>query len=117
MAKLFDVEVKAYHRLKPLQAVVVSISYGWVHYNNTRALLLEHIKVLSLSSPERATLRLEELLALLQPCYRALHAFAVQHDEPNLSNFQLVDGKLMVLELASTVFDLPDDDQAFFFVD
>ncbi len=62
-----------------------------------------------MSSPEGATLRLEELSALLQPCYHALHAFVVHHGDPNLSNFQLVDGKLMVLDLESTVFDLPAD--------
>ncbi|KXX81130.1 Lipopolysaccharide core heptose(II) kinase RfaY [Madurella mycetomatis] len=114
MEELFDTEVKAYGRLKPLQGVVIPTCYGRLHYNGTRALILEYLGGVSLSSPEGATLRLEELSTLLQPCYRALHAFGVHHDDPNLSNFQLVNGKIMVLDLESAVFDFSVDDQAFF---
>ncbi|KAK3356300.1 hypothetical protein B0T25DRAFT_474174 [Lasiosphaeria hispida] len=114
MAELFDTEVKAYGRLKPLQGVVIPTCYGRLHYNGTRALILEYLKGVSLSSPEGATLRLEELSTMLQPCYRALHAFDVHHDDPNLSNFQLVNGKIMVLDLESAVFGLSANDQAFF---
>ncbi|KAK3295273.1 uncharacterized protein B0H64DRAFT_143552 [Chaetomium fimeti] len=115
MAELFDTELKAYGLLKPLQGVVVPTCFGQLHYHGTRALLLGYLGGVSLSSPEGATLRLEELSALLQPCYRALHAFGVHHDDPNLSNFQLVnDGKIMVLDLENAVFGLSADDQAFF---
>ncbi|KAH6635847.1 hypothetical protein F5144DRAFT_159242 [Chaetomium tenue] len=115
MAELFDTELKAYDRLKPLYGTVIPTYFGKLYYNGTRALILEYLEGVSLSSPEGATLRLEELSALLQPCYRALHAFGVHHDDPNLSNFQLVnDEKIMVLDLESAVFDLSADDQAFF---
>jgi hypothetical protein len=114
MEELFDTEVKAYAQLKPLQGLVIPTSYGRLRYNGTRALVLEHLGGVSLSSPEGATLRLEELSALLQPCYRVLHAFGVHYDDPNLSNFQLVNGKVMVLDLESAVFDLSADGQAFF---
>ena len=86
MAELFDVELKAYDRLKPLQGVVIPTYYGQLYYNGTRALIVEYLEGLSLSSPEGATLRLEELSTLLQPCYRVLHAFGVHYDDPNLSN-------------------------------
>ncbi|KAK4177782.1 lipopolysaccharide core heptose(II) kinase RfaY [Triangularia setosa] len=79
-AELFDTEVQAYNRLQPLQGMVVPTCYGRLHYNGTRALILEYLGGTSLSSPEGVTLRLEELSALLQPCYRALHAFGVHHD-------------------------------------
>jgi hypothetical protein len=114
MEELFDTEVKAYAQLKPLQGLVIPTYYGRLNFNGTRALILERLGGVSLSSPEGATLRLEELSALLQPCYRALHAFGVHYDDPNLSNFQIVNGKIMVLDLESAVFDLSADAQAFF---
>lgn len=114
MAELLDTEVKAYSRLKPLQGVVIPTYYGCLHDNGTRALILEYLGGISMSSPEGTTLQLEELSTLLQPCYRALHAFSVHHNDPNLSNFRLVNGKIMVLDLESAVFDLPAKDQAFF---
>jgi len=110
----FDTEVKAYGQLKPLQGVVIPTCYGRLRYNGVRAIILEYLGGVSLASPEGATLRQEELSALLQPCYRALHALGVHHDDPNLANFQLVNGNIMVLDLESAVFDLSADDQAFF---
>jgi hypothetical protein len=95
--ELFDTEVKAYHRLKPVQGLVVPNLYGLCRYNGMRALILDHLSGVSLASPEGATLCLEELSDLLQPCYRAMHAFGVQHDDPHVGNFQLVDGKIMAL--------------------
>jgi RIO-like serine/threonine protein kinase len=115
MAELFDTEFKAYDRLKPLQGVVIPTCFGLLYYNGTRALIVDYLEGVSLSSPEGATLRVEELSTLLQPCYRALHAFGVHHDDPNLSNLLLAgDGKILVLDLESAVFDLSADDQAFF---
>jgi hypothetical protein len=106
LEELFDTEAKAYDQLKPLQSRVIPICYGRLCYDGTRALLLECLGGVSLSSPEGATLNLEELSALLQPCYEALHAFGVHHDDPNLSNFQLVDGeKIMALDLESAVLE------------
>lgn len=110
----FDTEVKAYGRLKPLQGVVIPTCYGRLYYNGGRAMILEYLGGVSLSSPEGATLRQEELSTLLQLCYRALHDLGVHHDDPNLSNFQLVDGNIMVLDFESAVFDLSVDEQAFF---
>lgn len=110
----FDTEVDAYSRLKLLQGVVILTFYGCLHYNRTRAMILEYLGGVSLSSPEGATLRLEELSTLLQPCYRALHAFGVYHGDPNLSNFHLVDRKIMVLDFGGAVFDMSADDLAFF---
>jgi aminoglycoside phosphotransferase family enzyme len=63
-----------------------------------------------MSSPEGATLRLEELSALFQLCYRALNALGACHGDPNLSNFQLVDGKIMALDLENIEFGLSADD-------
>jgi RIO-like serine/threonine protein kinase len=115
MAELFDTKLKAYDRLKPLQGVVIPTCFGQLYYNGKRALIVEYLEGVFLSSPEGATLRLEELSTLLQPCYQALHAFGVHHDDPSLSNFLLVDdGKIMVLDLESAVFDLSTDDQALF---
>ncbi|KAK3997217.1 hypothetical protein QBC44DRAFT_377110 [Cladorrhinum sp. PSN332] len=64
-----------------------------------------------------ATPKLEELSTLLQPYYRALHAFGAHHGDPNLSNFQLVNGKIMVLDLESAVFNLSTNDQNLFYED
>ncbi|KAK4156608.1 lipopolysaccharide core heptose(II) kinase RfaY [Chaetomidium leptoderma] len=114
MEEYFDIEIKAYTRLKPLQGVVIPRFYGCVRYNGTRAMILEHLGGISLASPEGAMLRLEELSTLLQPCFRALHAFDVHQDDSNLSNFQLVDGRIMVLDLESAVFHYSADDRAFF---
>lgn len=115
MAELFDTELKAYHRLKALQGSVIPRCFGQLYYNGARALIVEYLEGVSLSSPVGATLRLEELSTLLQSCYRAFHAFGVHHDDPNLSNFLLVDaGKIMVLDLESAAFNLSADDQAFF---
>ena len=111
MDELFDTEVKAYGRLKPLQGIVIPTCYGHLRYDGTRALLLEYLEGVLLSSPEGATLRVEELSTLLQPCYRALHSFGVHPDDNNLSNFQLADGKIKVLDLESVEFDLPADKQ------
>jgi hypothetical protein len=102
--ELFDIEMKAYGRLQPLQGVIIPRFYGTLRYNGTRAMLLERLGGISMSSPEGATMRLEELSALLQPCYRAIHAFDVAVDDTNLSNFQLVDGRMMMMDLESAVF-------------
>jgi tRNA A-37 threonylcarbamoyl transferase component Bud32 len=114
LRELFDTEVQAYDRLKPLQGVIVPRCYGRLHYNGSRAMILERLGGVSLASPEGATLQLEQLSALLQPCYRALHAFQVHHDDPQPANFQLVDGKIMVLDLERVMFDLSADDMGYF---
>ncbi|KAK4164774.1 lipopolysaccharide core heptose(II) kinase RfaY [Cladorrhinum sp. PSN259] len=115
MVENFDNEVKAYDQLKPLQGVVIPKCFGRLHYHGERALLLQSIEGgVSLSSPEGATLEMEELSTLLQPCYRAIHALGVHHDDPNLANFLLVNGKIMVLDLESAVFGLSARKKAFF---
>jgi hypothetical protein len=110
----FDTERAAYTRLKPLQGVVIPRMYGSLHYHGTRALMLDYLDGVSLPTPEGGTLELEELSALLQGCYRALDAFGVQQDDSNLSNFLLVGGTMMVLDLESAVFHYSADDRAFF---
>jgi hypothetical protein len=77
-------------------------------------MLLEYLGGISLSAPEAATMTLEELSSLLQPCYRALHAFNVYQDDANLSNFQLMDGKIKVLDLESAVFHYSADQRVTF---
>jgi tRNA A-37 threonylcarbamoyl transferase component Bud32 len=107
----FDTEVKAYNRLQPLQGVVIPRCYGQLHYQGSRALLLEHLKGVSLVSPEGFTLTLQELSDLLQPCYQALHVFGVQHGDAHLGNFQLVDWRIMVLDFEEAVFDSSAEEQ------
>jgi hypothetical protein len=115
MEEYFYTEVKAYQRLNPLQGATIPKFYGLLRYNGTRAMLLEYLGGISLSAPEGATMTLEELSSLLQPCYRALHAFFdVHQDDANLSNFQLVDGKIKVLDLESAVFHYSADQRATF---
>jgi hypothetical protein len=114
MEEYFDTEVKAYQRLNPLQGATIPKFYGLLRYNVTKAMLLEYLGGISLSAPEGATMTLEELSSLLQPCYRALDAFGVHQDDANLSNFQLVDGKIKVLDLESAVFHYPADRRAAF---
>ena len=113
----FDTELKAYRLMKPIQGLVIPRFFGCVRYNGRRAMILEHLRGISMSSPEGATLTLNELAALLLPCYRAMHQFRVQYDDPNLSNFVLVDGRMMVLDLESAVFDSSDHDMALFTLD
>ena len=108
--ELFDTEVNAYDRLKPLQGLVIPTCYGRVSCNGARALILEHIGGISMSSPEGATFRLDELPPLFQPCYRAFHALGAYHGDANLSNFHLVNGKIMALDLESVVFELSMDE-------
>jgi tRNA A-37 threonylcarbamoyl transferase component Bud32 len=114
MEEMFDTEVKVYERLNPLQGVVVPRCYGCLRYNGSRALILQHLGGVSLVSPEAATLRLDELADLLQPCYQALHAFGVHYDDPQLANFQVVDAKIMVLDFEQVMLDRSADDNAFF---
>ena len=114
MEEYFHTEVTAYSQLKPLQGVVIPRFYGCLRYHGTRALLVEQLGGISLSSPEGATMELEDLSNLLQACYRALHAFGVHQDDSNLSNFRLVDGRIMMLDLESAVFHYSADDLAFF---
>ncbi|KAL2174068.1 uncharacterized protein P884DRAFT_209896 [Thermothelomyces heterothallicus CBS 202.75] len=114
MEEYFFTEVKAYQRLNPLQGAIIPKFYGLLRYNGTRAILLEYLGGISLSAPEGATMTLEELSSLLQLCYRALHAFGVHQDDANLSNFQLVDGKIKVLDLESAVFHYSADQRATF---
>lgn len=59
-------------------------------------------------------MRLDDLAALLLLYYRAMHPFRVQYDDPNLLNFVLVDGRIMVLDLESVIFDSSDRDIAVF---
>lgn len=112
--ELFDTEVQAYDRLKPVQGVAIPRCYGSLQYNGARALILEHVGGVLLASPEGSTLKLEAQCDLLQVCYRVLHSFGVHHDDPQLGNFQLVDGKVMALDLERVMFDLPSDDNAFY---
>lgn len=114
LAEYFETEAKVYSRLKPLQGVVIPRCYGQLNFNGSRALLLEHLGGVSLVSPKGATLTLEKLAELLQPCYRALHTFGVHHEDPHLGNFQLVDGRIMVMDFESVMFYPSEDDKAFF---
>ncbi|KAL2163216.1 hypothetical protein VTH06DRAFT_5272 [Thermothelomyces fergusii] len=109
-AQLFDNEVRAYNRVKPLQGTVVPKCYGVARYNGRRALVLERLGGVSLASPQGATLTLDELAALMQPCHRAIHAFRIHHSDPHPSNYQLVDGRLMILDLEIIEWDRPDED-------
>jgi len=106
----FDAELKAYRLMKLIRGLIVPKFFGLVRYNGQRAMKLEHLRGVSMSSPEGAKMRLEELAALLLPCYRALYPFRVQYEDSNLSNFVLVDGRIMVLDLESAVFDSSDRD-------
>ncbi|EGX97231.1 Protein kinase-like domain [Cordyceps militaris CM01] len=110
----FDAELKAYRLMRPIQGLIIPQFFGSVRYKGQRAMILEHVQGILMSSPEGATLRLSELAALLLPCYRALHPFRVQYDDINLSNFVLVDGRMRVLDLESAVFDSSDRDMALF---
>lgn len=114
MEEYFNTEVEAYRRLKALQGAIIPKFYGLLRHGGTRAMLLEHVGGVSLSAPEGATMTLEELSGLLQPCYRALHALGVHQDDANLSNFQLVDGRIKVLDLESAVFHYSAEQRATF---
>ncbi|KAL2166192.1 hypothetical protein VTG60DRAFT_3152 [Thermothelomyces hinnuleus] len=114
MAELFDTETRAYDRLKPLQGTVIPKCYGLARYNGSRAMILERLGGVSLASPQGATLTLEEISALMQPCHRAMHAFGVHHSDPHPANYQLVDGKLMALDLEYVEWDLPDEKNILF---
>lgn len=114
MDEYFDIEIEAYQRLKPLQGVIIPKFYGLLRYNGTRAMLLERLGGFSMSDPEGATMTLEELSSLLQPCYRAIDDFGVHQDDANLSNFQLVDGKIKVLDFESAVFHYSADQRVHF---
>jgi tRNA A-37 threonylcarbamoyl transferase component Bud32 len=111
--ELFDTEIKAYDRLKPLQGVVVPQCYGHVRYNGRGAIVLEHLGGVSLASPEGATLQLEELSSLLQSCHRAIHAYGVDQEDPQPSNFQLLPEKIMALDFERVAFDKSAEDMAF----
>jgi predicted unusual protein kinase regulating ubiquinone biosynthesis (AarF/ABC1/UbiB family) len=112
--ELFETELKAYNQLRPLQGAAIPRCYGSCRYNGTDALLLERLEGVSLGSPEGATLKLEQLAELLDPCYRALHSFGVDHGDPHPGNFQLLDGKLVVLDLEQIEFDMPAEEQDLF---
>lgn len=112
--ELFNTEVLAYERLKPLQGTVVPIcySYGRARFRGARALILQDVGGISLFEPAGATLELEGLRHLLQECYHALHALGVHHDDPKLEHFRLVNGKLMVLDFERVAFDQSTEEHA-----
>lgn len=116
MAELFDTEAKVYEQLKPLYGVVIPRCYGQLRYQGSRALMLEYLAgSVSLVSPEGATLTLSELSHLLQPCYRALHAFGVHHQDPQLGNFHLVQGgRIMILDFERAAWNLSAEERDFF---
>jgi predicted unusual protein kinase regulating ubiquinone biosynthesis (AarF/ABC1/UbiB family) len=43
-----------------------------------------------------------------------LHSFGVDHGDPHPGNFQLLDGKLVVLDLEQIEFDMPAEEQDLF---
>ncbi|KAK0753515.1 hypothetical protein B0T18DRAFT_434257 [Schizothecium vesticola] len=108
----FDAELKAYRLMKPIQGLVIPKFFGHVRCNGRRAMILEHLPGIQMSSPEGATLKMNELAALLLPCFRAMHPFRVQYGDANLSNFVLVDGRMMVWDLEDVEFDSSDYDMA-----
>ncbi|GAB1313087.1 hypothetical protein MFIFM68171_03297 [Madurella fahalii] len=112
---LFDTEVEAYNRLKPLQGLDVPICYGRVQYNGQRALLLEHLGGSSLASVENMLFDLDELADLLQAVYQRLQTVNVQQDDPQLGNYQVVveHGKkrLKALDFERVSFDPREDDE------
>ena len=116
-AELFDTELKAYNRLRPLQGIVVPRCFGVAWYKDTRALVLADVGGHSLATPEAGTLTLEQLSAMLQECYRALHAFGVHQDDSLPGNFVLVGRKLMAVDFEKAVFDQSADDNAYYMAD
>ncbi len=109
LQELSYTELKAYDRLKAVQGILVPICYGRVLYRGTTALLLEELGGVSLASPEGGTLGLRELSELLQICHRAMHVFGVLQSDLQMGNFQLVDGKLLVMDFERVEFDLSLD--------
>ena len=114
---MFDTELKAYNRLKPLQGVVVPRCFGEACYEGTRALVLADVGGHSLATPEAGTLTLDQLSSMLQECYRGLHGFGVHQEDSLPGNFMLVDGKLMAVDFEKAVFDQSADDNAYFMAD
>lgn len=61
MDALFQAELKAYERLKPLQGMTIPRLYGTARYEGQDALLLQHLPGPTLADPEGATMTLDEV--------------------------------------------------------
>lgn len=112
--ELFDTEIEAYRRLRPLQGLVVPRCFGEVRYNGDRALIFEDVGGHALGSPEGSLLSIEELAPMLLECYRALNAFGVHQDDFQPTNFHLVQGRLVALDLEMAELDPPTESLEFY---
>jgi hypothetical protein len=102
-ADLFETELKAYERLRPLQGDLVPFCYGVAAYDNKRSFSFG----ISLSDAEGLTLPVEKVLLLLQACYERLHAMCAHQEDMLLSNFRLVEGEIVAVDFDLVKFD-PD---------
>lgn len=112
--ELFNTEVGAYSMLRPLQGFTVPRCYGLARFNGMRSLALQNIGGSSLIEPHGLTLGSKELSALLQGCHRELHINGVHQEDPQLSNFRLVNGRIMVLDFERVAFNLSECDRVLF---
>ncbi|CCT73232.1 uncharacterized protein FFB20_08566 [Fusarium fujikuroi] len=110
----FDKELKAYHKLQPLQGTFIPRFFGMIQHNNIRTLILSDIGGECLATPEGAVLEKQDLRVLLDQTFTSLADHGAYHDDMKLDNFHLVTDegkdKIMAVDLESVEFDLSGED-------
>jgi hypothetical protein len=97
----FANEKAIYRRLAPIQGKFVPVCYGEARCAETeetgpRALVLSDVGGVTLKDSAARGLGGEELERMLEVAFRALSACRVAHDDRNLGNYRLVDGRKRV---------------------
>lgn len=112
----FDNEKRVYQALAPVQGRVVPRCYGQVNCprtarTGTRALLLSDIGGMTLDRKATRHIGMERLEDMLWVALRAVAALGVGHDDYKLTNYRLVEDKVMVIDFDSSyLFEVGEDD-------
>ena len=94
----FDNEVMMYHKLQPVQGVVVPVFHGIISVSGRRALLLSDVggkQLLAVTYSERGR---EELRAMLGTALRAIYELGISPYDANLLNCHVVNDRIVVVD-------------------
>ena len=107
--ELFDTELKAYKKLRPLQGTSVPILYGQIKYNGARTLIVQDIGAESIREPAGLTFSLTKLVRLLQECISDLEGAGLRQEDAQLSNFIFANGRLVAVDFERVCFEGEED--------
>lgn len=95
----FNNEIQAYHRLRPIQGVVVPVCYGVTTVEGgTRALLLSDVGGRQLATVSYADHGFDELKGMVRTAIGAIYRLGMSPYDANLVNCHVVGGRVMVVD-------------------